>query len=433
MSVTVCALMLGPVLFAGTGCSRSIVAGDRIRPGPFADVLQRTEQARGIRLDFTVDSRVVSSTELREVVERAALAGWPGNSLFGDYQESLVAVGLWPPGRDLLEEFTATVGEEAVGLYVPSERALFIVSNPRVPMSVKLASAIARRDLSGRDFVRELALAHELVHVLQHQAYPALIDVVTSTNDQDDLTSAVQAALEGDAVLFGLRTFEPTGPVPPPVDFAANLRKQAGEGSLASSPRLIREAVLFPYSQGYRLAFLETLLLLDSPPFSTEQVFHHDKRREGFWVMDMSGLEDRLGHECERLYENTMGELGMSILFAEHDAAVAPAAWQGWDGDRYFVARCGDTPEFVWETRWDTEADADEFAAAYEAIAPSVAEAAGRDGATLVRRHGPAVVVATGELGAVTDDMDGVIRRSRVSTMQDMLAFFEHDETRGSK
>jgi hypothetical protein len=142
---------------------------------------------------------------------------------------------------------------------------LYVVSDPVVPWSVKVVSAIARRDL-----VREYALAHEIVHFLQHESHPALFTAIMRVKDSDDAVWAAQAAIEGDAVRYG---FEATRPErllgnPPPADFQAQLEKAVATGSFATEPRFIRDGMSF--SLRLRLSPVHASrrdALLESPPW----------------------------------------------------------------------------------------------------------------------------------------------------------------------
>ena len=391
------------------GCYQPIVSGGELRPEALETVLERTERARGIRATSRADVRVVTSEQLSAVVQRTMLSGWDDEEIAG-YEESLVIVGLWPAGRGIADEMTDMMSTEAIGLYVPEERALYVVADPSIPLGVRFASAIA-----GRDFVREYALAHEIVHMLQHDAYPELFSAILRIRDSDDASWAAQAAIEGDAVRYGFAAMTADLSPPPARDFAATLEAAAEKGPMAKHPRLIREGVVFPYARGYAMATLEAELLLARPPASTEQALHTSKRGEPFTAVVLS--DRTLPDGCQRLWSNSAGELGLSILLRDHAAAPDPKAWQGWDGDRYLAARCDGAREFFWLTTWDSEADAGEFADAYRAIAPAIAAHAGIAAAPAVEVDGRDVLVSTPGLDAYAKAERGAATRNRVATL----------------
>jgi hypothetical protein len=391
------------------GCYQPIVSGGELRPDALETVLERAERARGIRSTSPADVRVVTSAQLSEVVQRTMMSGWDDGEI-ARYEESLVTVGLWPRGRRVADEITAMMSTEAIGLYGPEERALYVVSDPSIPMRVRFASAVA-----GRDFVREYALAHEIVHMLQHEAYPGLFAAILQIRDSDDASWAAQAAIEGDAVRYGFAAMTESLPPPPARDFAASLAAAADNGPMAEHPRLIREGVVFPYARGYALATLEAELLLANPPASTEQALHASKRGEPFTALVLS--QRPLPSGCERLWTNSVGELGFSILLRDHGASPDAGAWNGWDGDRYLAARCNGAREFMWLTTWDSESDAAEFADAYRAVAAEVAVEAGLMGTPVVEADGRDVLVYTPALAAYAREERGAAVRNRVTTL----------------
>jgi len=399
---------------ATTGCAPSIVAGNALRPDAYAEIRMETERARGLRFERPVHARIVTQKELHATVERAATAEWKPHE-FERYEQSLVAMGLWPPDRSLLDEFVATIGSAGAGLYVPQESTLYVVSDPETPLSVKLAAAVSRRDI-----MREMALTHELVHALQHQHYPALIDLLSTTKDQDDAVLALQAAIEGDAVRYGFEAMMTRAAPPSPADFAKRLDAESNDGAIGEAPALIRYSTVFPYVNGYRLSMLESTLLVERPPISTEQALHDDKRHESFLSFDFSALAAALPAGCEPVYENTVGELGMSILFRDLAERPSAAAWRGWDGDRYLVATCAGRPEVVWVTAWDSDDDAREFAQAYGEIAQAIARRAGYSAPAVPETGGRKTIVVTRGLAALAGRLDGLEHETRIADFEDL-------------
>jgi hypothetical protein len=414
------ALLLLPLLGAA-GCAYQLVAGGQLRPEPFEQIIQRTVRARGIAPESEIHTRVIGSAELPELLRGALAAEWTGAEIL-DYQEGLVTLGLWPAGRDLEREFVAVYSEEVVGLYLPTQRTLYLVDDAPMPWSVRLLSTLIRRDLE-----RELILAHELVHFLQHQAYPGLMDADPFWKSHDDVTAALQAALEGDALHYGFAALE----IEPPA--AEDLREALEEedrgrthGALAEAPALLRMTVAFPYVHGYGLSLREGRALLASPPASTEQVLHPERRLEPFQAIDLGALRLALPEGCRARYEDTLGELGLSVLLRDLGASAHPDAWQGWDGDRWVAADCGGR-ELVWLTAWDSEADAAEFAASYARIAPAVAERAAMASPPAARRVGREVWIATPALAPLAERLDALARRARVADLPGLRAHFESD------
>ena len=408
-----------------SGCAFSLVQDGRIREEPFAEIVTRTAAARGDPRPAQVDARVVEPDEVPALLRASIGHAWSPEEL-ARYQERLVSIGLWPPERDLLEETLLVAREEIAGFYLPETRVLYAVEEVRMPFSVRFLSLLLRRDL-----LREAVLAHELVHLLQHRAVPTLFEA-TRWTEQDDATSAVQAAIEGDATHYGLLAMLPAGSeglLPAPAEMESATQGELDEkadGALASAPGLLRLTLAFPYVRGYPLSLSEGTALLDDPPASTEQVLHAERRNADFQVADMARLEQTLPAGCEGLGQNTLGELGSWVLLSDlgTEPTAALAASDGWDGDRYLAARCGEQRAFFWWTAWDSETDAGEFAEAYAAIADAVAARAGLAAAPSVGRDGVHVIISSEPLAGLLPLLDERARWARIQTLEELRTHF---------
>jgi hypothetical protein len=426
------ALGAAVALAALSACAQPLIQDGAIREDFMRDIVANTARARAIEPKGPITARAVNRDELLAILSEA-FDKWKTPAELADYERALIALGLWPAGRDLYAEALAVYGEEIVGIYVPSSEELLLVSNARAPRSaiperervtsqanpkdsparspvsergratpqanpqdspasgLESLSAVARRNSQ-----TEFALSHEIIHLLQHQAYPELMDPDWMPKNSDDLEAAIQAALEGDAMRF---SFDAIGlRAPMPEEWMALLDGQFPglEGSaLAEAPALIRLTFDFPYARGYAMAWREKFSLLESPPISTEQALHDDRRLEAFLQMDLTELEDRLPADCRTLQRNTVGELQISALFRDLSEGPNPAIWGGWNGDRYLVADCAGRTEWVWWTAWDSETDAAEFADAYFELAPAVAARASSKRPVLARVGATYVVVTS--------------------------------------
>ena len=405
-----------------SGCAWSLVDDGQLREQPFADIVTRTAAARRDRHPGPVDARVVPVDEVSELLRGNLLHERTAEQI-ALYQTRLEVVGIWPPDRDLIEETLAVAREEVAGFYVPETGILYVVDGFAMPLSMRFLSALVRRDL-----VREVVLAHEIVHLLQHRDTPAVFDVM-NWMEQDDAGSAVQTAFEGDATHYGYRAvLGPNGELPPPEDLRRELEAQLAqkrEGAWAEAPALLRLTLMLPYARGYPLSVAEGTQLLEDPPATTEQVLHADRRRAEFEVADLMPLVASLPRGCESLGQNTLGEVGIWVLLQDLGAADASeAASDGWDGDRYLAARCGGRLAFAWWTQWDSEADAAEFAIAYQRIAPAVATRAGLGGPPSTHREGSRVLVASEPLESLVPLLGPRARRARITTFGELRDHF---------
>jgi hypothetical protein len=412
---------LAPLLLSG--CAWSLVDDGRIREAPFAGIVTRTAAARGDPRPAQVDARVVPKDEMSALLRESVLHERTPDEI-ARYQSRLVAVGLWPPERDLIEEIIGVARDEVAGFYVPESGVLYVVDGFRVPFSMRFLSALMRRDM-----LRELVLSHELVHLLQHRDEPALFDSLRWT-EQDDATIAVQTALEGDATRYGYTALlgDSTGTLPDPEQLSDALEAEAQAkttGALAEAPALLRLTLTFPYARGYPLSLAEGKELLQDPPATTEQVMHAERRRADFEIADLAPLEAALPPGCESLGQNTLGELGVWVLLQDlGGAAVSAAASDGWDGDRYLAARCGEHLAFVWWTAWDSEPDAVEFADAYAGIAPAVQARAGLPAPPRAVRDATRVLIASEPLAPLLPLLGERARRARSQTLDSLRAHF---------
>jgi hypothetical protein len=402
------------------GCAHSMISKGEIRSEPLRALSLRTAAAAGSEVPGDLAAEPIRREDMGALLREIALEEWSPEGLEA-YRDGLVGVGLWPEDRDLLDEFTAVGGEEVAGLYAPARRTLYVVENPEIPWSLSLVSALARRDL-----FREIVLAHELVHAIQHDTHPRLLEEGIAWREQDDAAAAASAAVEGDATRIGFEVVL-QGRLPSAQSVREELASDVAsrsKGPLADAPALVRLTVAFPYEYGYGLSLAEGRSLLDAPPASTEQVLHPERRLAPFLAIDLSALRAAPPSGCRFVAENTVGELGLSVLFRDLSEAPDPSAWQGWDGDRYLVARCGDRRELLWLTAWDEPVDAGEFEAAYREIAAAVAARAGMVAPPRVRRVGDEVHVVSAGLAPLAERVPSLARRHRVATLEELQSWF---------
>lgn len=272
-------------------------------------------------------------------------------------------LGLVPADLDLEPLLGRLLLEQVVGFYDPATDTLFIVDG----VSSELVDGV---------------LVHEMVHALQDQ-YVDLDSLVRATRDMNDAGMAVQAALEGHAtyVMVEWMMGDQLGSA---VDLteAPLLGETLGENPLSalgsempeleSAPRIIRQQLLFPYVAG--LDFIQvrwrgqsgrTPPLGDNLATTTEQVLHPDQ-----FGTDRTRLPAPLRFDRQPpdpwsdVVQDGLGEFDIRLFLREflrvRDTADRAAA--GWDGDRYRLLDGPSGESLVWVSRWDTPADAAEFA-----------------------------------------------------------------------
>ena len=259
----------------------------------------------------------------------------------------------------------------------------------------------------------------------QHWDLEGMQDAIPDV--EGDRIAALQALIEGDAtLLMTLWSARHAAADVMGLDGAA----LPGGDLLDGLPQVIQRQLLYPYLDG--LTFLmrkwgpggwdAVNRIWDAPPVSTEQVLHPEKYPDELPVeVVLPDVAAALGDGWSVTGETVMGELNTSIFVADgapwdplsftlggQQMPNADAA-AGWGGDRLVTL---DGPDgawaLVWQTAWDTPADALEFSAAATAALADLPSASmvSADDVTGTDLASPgAVVVASDEaaLGLVTD------------------------------
>jgi hypothetical protein len=317
-------------------------------------------------------------------------------------------------------EDTALWSRSAAGLYVREKQTLYMVSEP-----ARSATGAIYLNSFG-DLGHQFTLAHEVVHALQHQHHSEIFEPhETVWQQQTDANIALQAAVEGDASLWAAQSIGLLGRARDPEDVLAFFGDSKFE-PFSDAPTLLRERIGFPYTYGYRFAYHEGKEGLKSPPASTEQVIHiKSKGRSAFLAIDLSDfarMVETIG--CRVVFQDTMGELTLSLWLRSLNSATDERAWNGWDGDRWVVTECENSREVAWLTSWDTEQDANEFERAVTVVAADWQRRANLSSALLTERHGREVVVTSGGLWPKIAHMKRLARHARVTTRADLAAHF---------
>lgn len=287
--------------------------------------------------------------------------------------------------------------------------------------------------------------AHELYHGLQDQLWDLDAYLLDGLEDglNDDELLARQAVVEGEATyvmtLWTMR--ELWGQVPSgfALDLAvqvqsqldsAALRQLAVSGAVPQTgnenidasiaamediPLFMMETLIGVYLKG--MGFVHQVVkqgwdraetLYSDPPTSTEQILHPEKwwrERDDPVTIEMTDLERAEALDGWTLLDsNVLGEFQLRIVFNEHGMSdISTAAAAGWDGDRFAVLERGEDLLLLFYTVWDSEAEALEFAQAYEELLAR--KYAGGGGTTAVSVRGADVLIVEGGDPAETSDL----------------------------
>ncbi|HSR42512.1 MAG TPA: hypothetical protein VLL48_10075 [Longimicrobiales bacterium] len=307
---------------------------------------------------------------------------------------SYALLGLVPADLDLRGLLLDVYTEQVAGFYDPDSTALFVLDD----MPAETLGPL---------------LVHELVHALQDQA--ADLDALTAPERGNDRQTAAQAAIEGHATLVMLEYMMEQlqgravdlSEVP---DFAAQLRPalesvRTQYPALGRAPRVVQEAMLFPYLEG--AGFVQALWRArdgrPAPfgpylPQSTEQVADPERLvgEEPDPPTDVElTVEGRPG-----VFDATLGQLETRIFLEELSGAAAGDAATGWDGDTLVLVEAPGGDALAWATVWDDPGARDRFVAAVEGGLVGLPASGSVEALEVSGR--PVAVLRVGEVDGVT-------------------------------
>jgi len=306
------------------------------------------------------------------IKSREEITGYMNRKINEDYQterilleeKMLKKTGLLPEKTDYEKLVVNLLTEQVQGFYDPEERMLFIAS--WLPMSAQ-----------------EEVMMHEITHALQDQHFDLQAKFRANRNsDNDDYLLAQQALFEGDATVAALQfTIEPFKrhfSELPDLAFIMETQMEAEMSSspvLASTPRFLRETLIFPY--GYGASFLQAIWkqnpsweavnkIYSDMPASSEQIMHPEKyygTRDNPKPVNAAAKAAKLGEEWKIPYKSVFGEFMLGQMLELHlNKDRARRAATGWGGDEVLLLQNAAGQNVVWiETEWDTADDAEKF------------------------------------------------------------------------
>jgi hypothetical protein len=323
--------------------------------GPDRGLLQRIQAQVAILRGLQPKSDVPL-----KFLDEAALKQYFLNNFERDYlpteresdQKLLSILGLLHANETVVQILLDVLQEQVIGVYNEDEKAMYLVANA------------AQFGPDEKD-----TFAHEFAHVLQDQYYD-LAKLAPKHPDNDDRSLAMQALIEGDAVLIQRLWAQE--------NLSAAELGQLGQGGstdskLLSAPLFIREQLLFPYGDGFN--FVRRLYqtgggsagvddAFRNPPQSTEQILHPEKyrSREKPVEVTLPDLAATMGAGWRKINSNVMGELDFRLVLEQlTDTGRAARGSAGWGGDRWMLLEKDGRPALVMKTVWDSENDARNF------------------------------------------------------------------------
>lgn len=217
---------------------------------------------------------------------------------------------------------------------------------------------------------------HDFTHQMLNETFQ--LDALEISSLDQDARAAVRALLEGEATYLQYLYTEG--------DYLeAEQQSEIFEGLSAAAsntmddlPPYLQDDFDFAYTDG--LLFVQSLHEQDGfsalneawlkLPESTEQILHPDRYLAGDapQLVALEPLTDTLGAGWQLVDEDSLGEFYLrEYLSQQLDGQQVDTAATGWGGDQYAVYWNEEEQNtvMVLKVRWDTPADAEEFATAY--------------------------------------------------------------------
>jgi hypothetical protein len=361
-------------------------------PATLADLAPYTrkiETIRGLAFKQPVTSGTQTNAEFRAFVDKDLDAELP-RARAECLSRAFARLGLLPEKFDLRKGYTDMMSAQAAAYYDPARKTFFVV-HPDLP-EMLLAPTIV----------------HELTHALQDQNFglESRLKALRAV-DNEDVENAFRFLVEGEATyVMLLSTMSDQGVDPEQggqaldgmIDGMSGTGRDAlaeqldamkdilGEdnaadmASVLSSPDYLFRVLYDPYFAGQAAVhkirraggWAAVNELWRNPPTSTEMLLHPEKlargRRDEPVKVAVPDASAALGAGYVSACENTLGELETEILLevalpaSGERAGRARTAAAGWGGDRWrSFEKAGGGTVVVWQTVWDTPADAAEF------------------------------------------------------------------------
>jgi hypothetical protein len=325
----------------------------------FASIEGEVQQLRGLTQRSPVSRRILNEDQLKSVILASFDKSNP-TALVAANEQIEKALGLLPPDASLKGLEVQLLSSQVAGLYDPDTKTMDVISK-----TGQLGP------------LEQISYAHEFDHALQDQNF-GLKKLGLDDTSNSDRALARLALPEGDATLL-MTLWAETNLTP------AQLLQLAGEANdpsqtaiLNAMPEDLKQTLLFPYEQGLNWVsglhasggWAAVNAAYARPPDSTEQILHPDKwasHEAPIPVAIPANLATMLGTGWTMPLADTLGELQFRIWLeqvGQVPATQAVAAAAGWGGDRVALVQKGSAFGIAIVTKWDTAADAAEFAAA---------------------------------------------------------------------
>jgi hypothetical protein len=370
----------------------------------YTEINGQVQAIRGLKEKQPVHPTILSRDEMGQLLTKQLAQESPPASVAA-YERLYHALGVLPKDDKLADVFGDLLESQVGGLYVPSDKKLYVVSKS-----------------GGVGPLEKFLYSHEYTHALQDQNFDLIHFQPDSLADQSDRQLARQALVEGDAYVTMTYWLQQNLPPSDMGEILAAGNDQEAQDALKKIPGLIASQIVFAALQGtiWALGVQGTggYAAIDAafadPPESTEQILHPEKwasREPPVDVKLPSDLAAKLGAGWSIGLQDTFGEHQLGVWITNTPATGAfpeppPESVVGWGGDRMALL---DGPNGAWavvfKTEWDTAADAAEFETG---VRPRVEAAAG-PGQVLPGAGGKERWVVIGSDDATLNRLAGVL------------------------
>lgn len=342
-------------------------------------IVPRVAEIRGLEWKHQVPVGINTPKEFREFAVKAVREEMGAERLkaLNDFS---VLLGILEPGVDYEETIYDMLEAGVGGYFDPVADKFFMIST------------------FNNGGMAEFIMAHELGHALDHQ-YHDLNDIFKGAEGNSDREFAARCVVEGSASAVGnaylfqgiqkgwlkaedlmdadMMAAMMNGMDEVPIFMIVNLSLPYLDGTTfmvrKTSSNLMAAMMMEPTDEDLLRAFT-------APPLSSEQIFHPEKYwdKEKFDAPVVVEMEDRtaaLGKGWSLAMTDTLGEFGCAMLTMKTlptamsvsmgTANMVHESSSGWGGDTSQTYVHVDGRALMhWETQWDSEKDAEEFAVA---------------------------------------------------------------------
>ncbi|MDQ3812074.1 MAG: hypothetical protein M3336_17465 [Chloroflexota bacterium] len=331
-----------------------VVPAPSVASGPDRALVARIQdqvvRLRGLQPKRDVPLRMLDENALRQYFVSNFERDYLPQERESD-QKLLTILGLMRASDSIEQILLEVLQEQVIGVYDEDDKVMYIVAD-------KPQFGPEEKD----------TFAHEFTHVLQDQYYD-LATLAPKHPENDDRSLAIQAVIEGDAVLIQRLWAQENLSA----EEGAQLGQSGADSKLFSAPLFVREQLLFPYGEGFN--FVRRVYqtgggygaidqVFRDPPDSTEQVLHPEKYRAREKPVDVAlpDVTAALGEGWRKINSNVMGELDIRLVLEQlTDASRATRGSSGWGGDRWLLLDKDGRQALVLKTVWDSDADARNF------------------------------------------------------------------------